>query len=116
MRLALIDADDGRYAQALAEAAKSRDPWVTAYVHARAQRRPEALAVVERMKSTGSDPEDLAVVYTALGRSDDAFVWLENAYQQHRGMIDLRADIWWDPLRNDPRFLDLIRRVGIPGS
>ena len=121
MRLVLIDVDSGRYAQALTEAFRSPVPWLVAYVNARAHRPAEALAVVERMQmqTMASDvaATDVAIVYTALGRFDDAFVWLEKAFQKREdGLCDLRAERWWDPLRHDPRFVDLIRRIGIPGS
>jgi eukaryotic-like serine/threonine-protein kinase len=117
MRLALIHADSGSDAQALTEASKSRDAWVTGYVHARAHRPAEALAVVEQMKRDGAAAMWLGIVYTALNRPDDAFLWLEKAYQQREyGLVGLREQIWWDPVRNDPRFESLIRRIGIPGS
>jgi tetratricopeptide (TPR) repeat protein len=117
MRLALIDLDNGRHAQALTEASKSSRTWVRGYVNARAQRPAEALAVVEEMKRTADVPcVEFAAVYSALGRFDDAFLWLEKAYQRREySLVDLREQRWWDPLRSDPRFADLIRRIGIPG-
>ena len=60
-------------------------------------------------------PEELAYLYSILGEKDRAFVWLEKAYQQKtHGMPFLKEDPTWDNIRNDPRFSDLERRVGLP--
>jgi eukaryotic-like serine/threonine-protein kinase len=67
-------------------------------------------------------PVNLAEVYTTLGDKDRAFYWLEQAYS-HRdihvastdiSLGDLDAEFLLDPLRSDPRFKDLVRRVGLP--
>jgi tetratricopeptide (TPR) repeat protein len=53
--------------------------------------------------------------YARLGEVDEALKCLEQAYQQREGLlILLKALEWWDPLRSDARFQDLVRRVGIP--
>jgi TolB-like protein/DNA-binding winged helix-turn-helix (wHTH) protein len=65
-------------------------------------------------------PEDLAVAYTASGDKDRAFYWLEQAYQ-HRdnvgrdwGLQILKTDPLLSPLHSDPRFQNLLKRVGLP--
>jgi len=56
-----------------------------------------------------------AFMYSNLADKDRAFVWLEKAYQEHDWCIlHLKADPIWDPIRADPRFADLVRRVGLP--
>ena len=67
-------------------------------------------------------PRLLAEVYAQLGEKDQAFYWLEQAYKHHDmlaastdlGMERLNTEFLLDPLRSDPRFQDLVRRVGLP--
>jgi len=62
-----------------------------------------------------TDPYATAIVHTRLGHKDDAFVSLEKAYKQHHwAMIQLKVLPAWDPLRSDPRFQDLVRRMNFP--
>jgi hypothetical protein len=50
-----------------------------------------------------------------MGKKEEAFRWLEDAYRTHdEGLTNLKIDPCLDPLRSDPRFDDLIRRVGFP--
>jgi tetratricopeptide (TPR) repeat protein len=67
-------------------------------------------------------PINLAEVYATLGDKDRAFYWLEQAYS-HRdinfastdlGLYRLNMEFLLDPIRSDPRFKDLVRRVGLP--
>ena len=63
------------------------------------------------------DPFFLSIAYANLGRKDEAFVWLEKAYEQRSGipeMINMPVDSGFDPLRSDPRFDAFLRRVGLP--
>jgi TolB-like protein/DNA-binding winged helix-turn-helix (wHTH) protein len=58
----------------------------------------------------------MAFTYTSLGNKDRAFAWLDKAMEQRNWMIIyLKRDNVWDPLRSDPRFAELLRRVGLPG-
>ena len=57
----------------------------------------------------------LAFVYTYLGDRDHAFAWLEKASKERdTALPGLKVDPTWDNLRPDPRFQDLVRRVGLP--
>lgn len=56
-----------------------------------------------------------AFVYSNLNERDAAFTWLEQAYKDHTWCIlYLKDDAIWNPLRPDPRFAQLLRRVGLP--
>ncbi len=65
-------------------------------------------------------PGNLAMAYVILGDNDRAFYWLEQAYEHREtasfdeGIFYLGAEPLFDPLRSDPRFKDLLRRVGLP--
>jgi TolB-like protein/DNA-binding winged helix-turn-helix (wHTH) protein/Tfp pilus assembly protein PilF len=83
-----------------------------------AGRRAEATEVLHKLQSgaeLSKRPWSLAIVYIGLGKKDEAFVWMEKAYAEHSS--DLRAvkvDPIYDPVRSDPRFADLVRRMGLP--
>jgi len=56
-----------------------------------------------------------ALMYGFLGDKDRAFWWLEQGYRDRDASFSaLNADPCWDPIRSDPRFVDLVRRVGLP--
>jgi DNA-binding winged helix-turn-helix (wHTH) protein len=72
----------------------------------------EALAQVLRSRREHIDPGGVAQIYLALGDKEQAFVWLEKCFATHSNYLS-SLKVWpaYDPLRNDPRFLDLERRV-----
>jgi tetratricopeptide (TPR) repeat protein len=71
---------------------------------------------LERMKGQYDRyPTNTARYYAQLGDKDQAFVWLEKAHEKHDGrMFTLKVHPFWDPLRDDPRFQDLLRRMNFP--
>ena len=63
----------------------------------------------------GYNPAIVAKNYALLWDKDNAFAWLEKAYQQKASeLIFLKSDPEWDNLRPDPRYADLVRRIGFP--
>jgi Tfp pilus assembly protein PilF len=62
-----------------------------------------------------SSPYNIASYYADLGDKDQAFRWLNTAYQERdSSLLGLKTDFLLDPLRSDPRFAELVRKVGLP--
>ena len=59
-------------------------------------------------------PATVAEGYTLLGDKDQAFAWLDKAYEARLGLNFIKVAPLWDNLRSDPRFTDLLRRMGLP--
>jgi tetratricopeptide (TPR) repeat protein len=60
-------------------------------------------------------PSMIGLVYSGIGEVDEAFAWLERAYRQRDPhMTVLKSNPLYDPLRSDPRYHDLLRRIGFP--
>ncbi len=70
--------------------------------------------------ATGTDgysPNTIAIFYIFLGETDEAFAWLERGYREREPlMTNLVVHPAFDPVRSDPRFQDLLRRIGFPES
>jgi len=67
----------------------------------------------ERGTGEPADPGALAELYSLLGEKDSAMAWLERAYQQHSPfLIYLKVAPGFDPMRDDPRFIELEKRAG----
>jgi TolB-like protein/Tfp pilus assembly protein PilF len=89
---------------------------VRAYAHA--GRRADALQLLEELRQrrkAGYAPAGAMVnAYLGLGENEQAFVWLEQAYTEQSNMLQfVKVHPYFDPIRNDPRFADLVRRVGL---
>ena len=89
---------------------------VRAYSHA--GRRADALQLIAELKTrsqAGYVPAAAFVnAYLGFGDSDQAFFWLERAYQEKSPIVQfLKVHPHFDPIRNDPRFADLLHRVGL---
>jgi TolB-like protein/Tfp pilus assembly protein PilF len=87
--------------------------------YARAGQTAEAIKAIGRLqdqvRKNGVGRYEIALIYTGLGKKQEAFQWLEEAYKAHDvGLIYLKIDPCLDPLRSDPRFDDLVHRVGLP--
>jgi len=66
-------------------------------------------------KSGYSSPYEIATLCASLGDKEEAFKWLDAAYQEHdMGMLSLNTDFLLDSLRADPRLSKLVRKVGLP--
>jgi tetratricopeptide (TPR) repeat protein len=88
-----------------------------ARAYAASGNRSEAVKLLSELKKHSnpgySDASEIAVIYAALGDSDQAMNWLEKSYEERfNPSVLLRPG--FDPLRSDPRFEDLVRRIGLP--
>jgi hypothetical protein len=59
-------------------------------------------------------PLDFAYTYALLGDKDHVLEWLEKAYEERDPWLYVNAEPRFDNLRSDPRFKDLVRRLGLP--
>lgn len=87
------------------------------YALAKSGRRSEARAILDKLKSTKEyvSPTELATLYIGLGDMEEAIAALERAYAAHDLQLQyLKVVPHFDSLRSDPRFQDLMRRVGLP--
>lgn len=57
----------------------------------------------------------VAITYAAIGDKEAAFAELEKAYQNHDWFLQrIKVDPFMDRPRDDPRFADLVKRIGLP--
>lgn len=117
----------GRFDEAIRETGfaqgKARE-WpvlVTArgFTYGMAGRTEEARAVLLEMEALAAQrfvtAYGMALVHTGLGRKDEAFRWLEKAFEERsHWLVWLRLDPRWTPLRDDPRFPALVARMKYP--
>jgi len=91
-----------------------------ATIYARAGRKSDALKIVAEMDEQEKQgiytyANTRAAVYSQLGDREQAFKWLEKAYAERSpAMAELKVAHVFDKIRDDPRFADLVRRVGLP--
>ena len=89
------------------------------WVYAVSGRRTDALKIAQEFRDLSShsyvDFYLVAGIYAGLGDKNEAFRLLEKGYEQHSAAMPyLGIDVFWDELHSDPRYLDLLRRMGLP--
>jgi TolB-like protein/Flp pilus assembly protein TadD len=89
---------------------------IRAYAHG--GRRSDALRILEELKKlshTGYVPAGAFVnAYLGLGDNEQAFAWMDRACQEQSNILQfLKVHPFFDPVRSDPRFKDLLHRVGV---
>ena len=113
------------YDEAIAEARKASEfspaqTWSIAlegYASAKSGRQDEARNLLDKLLKLSNErfipPDHIALIYNGLGETDKALEWLEKGYEQRDPkMAFLKVDPKWNNLRSDPRFIDLMRRIG----
>jgi serine/threonine protein kinase/tetratricopeptide (TPR) repeat protein len=89
------------------------------WVYAVSGRRADALKIAQALKDLSSrtyvDFYWPGLIYAGLGDKDEAFRLLEKGYKEHSAsMLYLTVDPFWYGMRSDPRYADLVRRMGLP--
>jgi len=86
------------------------------YAYAVEGRRAEAQKVLDQLKERSNQryvsAATRARIYAGLGEKDQTFQWLERSYEE-RSIGSIEVDPIYDPLRSDPRFADLLRRMNL---
>jgi serine/threonine-protein kinase len=89
------------------------------HAYAVAGRKDEAVKILNELLEFSNKgevfSEQIALIYAGLGEKEKALPWLEMACDEHDpNMVMLKVEPAWDPLRDDPRFQDLLRRMNFP--
>jgi adenylate cyclase len=125
--LGLILEQKGRYAEAIAAFQKALELFPggssiaeaeLAHAYAVSGNREAAQKIIAELQQLARSKYvssfQIAAIYAGLGEKDQAFAWLEKAYEERAdGLVNLKAEQRFDSLRSDPRFTDLARRVGL---
>jgi tetratricopeptide (TPR) repeat protein len=122
-----IEFQQGRYAEALAFFQKEREnargwqlhvqPWI-GMAYAKMGQLDQARTIladlVDQSERTHVPPTPVAALYFVLGENDLGFQWLERAFEQYDSWIRLlKTDTVFDPVREDPRFFEILKKVGL---
>src|SRR6266568_3841875 len=118
--------EKGMFAEALANTEKWRrvfgeGPWywsIRTYIYGRAGRQERARRELEKLEQLDRrqqlDPVNMLWAHLGVGDKEEALADLEKAYSEHFSILTtLKVEPAFDPLRSDPRFADLLRRVGL---
>ncbi|MEE9225252.1 MAG: tetratricopeptide repeat protein, partial [Bacteroidota bacterium] len=87
-------------------------------ISAFSDRKDEAQKILDELLALSKQryvcPQCVAGIYTALDQKDQAFEWLEKAYEEHSSdLIFLKVHKGWDNIRSDGRFIALLKKVGL---
>ena len=86
-------------------------------VYVKSGRMTEAKRILHQLTTSREYVSAYAVasLHAALGSRDQAFAWLEKAYEEKAGSIQyIKTAPEMDSLRTDPRYTDLLKRMGLP--
>jgi Flp pilus assembly protein TadD len=88
------------------------------YAYAISGRKKDAFRILRELQEASHhgyvSPYDRAVIYAGLGDKEQAFYWLNRAYEERNSKLAfLKAYAQFDKLRSDPRFSHLMKRVGL---
>jgi serine/threonine-protein kinase len=117
--------EKGMFAEAVAEARRAREvnsansqtTATLAYALARFGKQAEAQALLDELLKLSTQrhvsPGNIALIYNGLGQRNETFAWLERGFKERDPkMVFLKVEPKWNNLRDDPRFQNLLQRVG----
>ena len=89
------------------------------FVYASTKKPAEAMQLIRELEEKYARKEAIgqyiAPIYVGLGDKDKAFEWLEKDFQSRNGkLVEIRWQLQFEPLRDDPRYKDLIKGMGLP--
>ena len=88
---------------------------ILALTFARSGQREKAGDILEQLKEQGAEAGAIGVIHAGLGQLDEAFEWLHRAAKERSWILsDLKVSPWFDPVRSDPRYQDLLRQLNLP--
>jgi Tfp pilus assembly protein PilF len=85
----------------------------------KAKMKGACISVIELLKNKSQkgyvSPYDISTYYALMGDRDQTFEWLEKAYAERSGRMEyIKTEVPFEPLQSDPRYLSLVRRMGLP--
>lgn len=114
------------YPEAFAEFRKGlamdgKDEWSLAglgQVYAETHDRVNAEKIIRQLQGDSRERPDLAMeiamIYSALQEKTEAFEWLEKAYENREGgLMLMKSEVYFQPIRSDPRFAELVKKIGL---
>ena len=117
--------EKGMFADAVVESRKARELnsansqgiGQLGYALAKSGKQAEASSLLEELLKRSTEhyvsPGNIALIYNGLGQREETLAWLERGYERRDPkMVFLKVEPKWNNLRGDPRFQDLLRRVG----
>jgi serine/threonine-protein kinase len=122
-----IEFQQGRYEEAMALFQKEKEnargwalhiqPWI-GMAYAKQGMIDQARTILSDLVSQSQlnhvPPTPVAALYFVLGDIDEGFQWLERAYQEYDSWVRLlKTDTVFDPVRDDPRFLEILKKIGL---
>ena len=126
LHLGYVYIEQQKYREAIAELGKARELSggnsetiaMTGYSWAKTGDSAKARAVLKELKSISSKryvpAASLAMLCYVLGEKDEAFTWLEKAFQDRdMRLCRLKVDPRWDSMRSEPRFIEMLKRIGL---
>lgn len=121
--------DKGMFAEAATEPRKAKDlsgystrpAAQLGYALAKSGKETEARHVLDEVLKLSKEryvpPDHIALIYAGLGDRDETLRWLERGYQERDPlMVFLGVDQKWNDLRSDPRFQELMKKIGLPNA